>query len=127
MNRIITIIISVLIITIIGLSIAVSCQRESSKDKDAQIETLMHELNSMQSEFGRMKSDIENANRRIDDAIQIYAKGTHDAHTNHDERIEALSKIEASNDNEANDWLCEPVPSDVCLLFDEYTGPVHTD
>lgn len=116
-----------LLIIVTGLSIAVSCMNKENELKDAQIETLTHELNSMQSEFVRMKSDIENANRRIDAAIQIYAKGTHEAHTNHDERIEALSKIEASNDTEANDWLCEPVPSDVCLLFDEYTGPVHTD
>ncbi len=114
MNKAFIIATAILILVIIGLSMAVSCQ--ASRAKDAQIEALESELEKTRSEFMRMRSEIDEANRRIDEAVSVYAKGVRNAKEGHARRIEMLSEV----DGDARDWLCEPVPDDVCGMFDGY-------
>ena len=46
-----------------------------------------------------------------------------DAHKAHEDRMSEISRME--NAPETRDWMCEPVPDDVCMLFD--SGPLFAD
>ena len=85
----------------------------------AEIERAQAETEAMRAEIERVTAEIDAATKRLDAAVQHYTKGIEDAHKAHEDRMAALPEMAP----EAQDWLCEPVPDDVCLLFDEYTLP----
>ncbi len=104
-----------------------SCQREQIRERDAEIEDAQRQIDLLNAEMSNAAQRIDEASKRIDDAIQAYSQGMNHAYKNHETRMEAIAEIEADESSQANDWMCQPVPDDVCRMLDEYTGPMHTN
>lgn len=89
------------------------------RHQSAELERAHGETEALRSEMTRVTSEIDAATKRLDAAIQHYTKGIEDAHKDHENRMSEITRME--NAPETRDWMCEPVPDDVCLLFDSGT------
>lgn len=132
MNKIRMIIFAILAIAVAVMGLVLSGMRDMLNDKTreieearAQIDALNADIETTNAEMVRMKVEIETASRRIDAAITAMTKGERDARERHEMRMDEVTKMDARDD--VHDWLCEPVPDDVCMLFEGYAGPVSSD
>lgn len=132
MNKIRMIIFAILIIAVAVMGLVLSGMRDMLNDKTreiedarAQIDALNADIETTNAEMVRMKGEIEAASRRIDAAVTTMTKGERDARERHEMRMDEVTKMGARDD--VHDWLCEPVPDDVCMLFEGYAGPVSSD
>ena len=132
MNKIRMVIFAIVGLSILSMAVVIAGQHARLKDSAheietarAEIDTLNARIESTNADMLRMKSDIEAASKRLDAAISAMTKGERDARERHETRMDEVTKLDAQPD--AHDWLCEPVPDDVCMLFEDYTGPVLSD
>ena len=132
MNKIRMIIFAILAIAVAVMGLVLSGMRDMLNDKTREIEEARSQIDALNAniettnaEMVRMKGEIEAASRRIDAAITTMTKGERDARERHEMRMDEVTKMDARDD--VHDWLCEPVPDDVCMLFEGYAGPVSSD
>lgn len=120
LNHIKTIISALLVIVIVSLSIAISCQRERIQTLEANNDALNEKVQALQNEAAQLRERAkyeENERRRGDLSVLTMLKGVSLASTKHKERMEGLSKAEKEED-ELSEWLDCPVPKSVSSLFD---------
>ncbi|MCK9453339.1 MAG: hypothetical protein M0Q90_16700 [Bacteroidales bacterium] len=120
LNYIKTIISALLIIVIVSLSIAISCQRERIQALEANNLALSEKVQLLQDEAAQLRErekHEENERRRADLSVLTMLKGVALASAKHKERMEGLSKAEEEED-ELSEWLDCPIPKSVSSLFD---------
>ena len=93
------------------------------RHQSAELKRAHGETEALRAEMARVTSEIDAATKRLDAAIQHYTKGIEDAHKAHEDRMSEITRME--NAPETRDWMCEPVPDDVCMLFD--SGAMFAD
>lgn len=113
--------IMILAFVVCFLLFVTQCQRAQNTSLKEEIESEKQQIESLSSELIETKSQMESERRRIievaqrlDKAITEYTNGASIAHENHEIRMETLTEFE---DEETNEWLCEPVPDVVKRLF----------
>ena len=118
--------VSSFIYIVLGLVIAVllfvtQCQRSEIRLNNVEIERSGERIESLQTQLDEAVAQrdaerrrITEVARRLDDALTQFVNNSEVAHEDHEERMEELSNIE---NPEAVDWLCEPVPDDIRMLF----------
>lgn len=111
----------ILAFVICFLLFVTQCQRAQNTSLKEEIESSEQQIESLSSELFETKEQIESDRRRIieaaqrlDKAITEYTNGASNAHENHEIRMETLKGFD---DEETNEWLCEPVPDDIKRLF----------
>ncbi len=111
----------ILAFVICFLLFVTQCQRAQNTSLKEEIERSEEQIEELSSELFETKAQMESDRRRIieaaqrlDKAITEYTNGASNAHENHEIRMETLTEFE---DEETNEWLCEPVPDDIKRLF----------
>lgn len=59
---------------------------------------------------------IENAGKRLDDAMTMMLKGEQKAYEDHDKRMEKISMLDRTS-QDVHEWLYSSVPDDVCRML----------
>lgn len=90
----------------------ITAQKKSLEDANAQIEYLKHEM----IEASRR---IDEASRRIDNATTMIIEGERKAYEQHEKRHEQIIDIEQNGAAESIEWLHNPVPDDICRMFND--------
>lgn len=107
-----------LIVTVLIQSNRIDRQRAEIDARDREISDLRSEVDTTRARLIQMKAEIEAATKRIDAAITVMTKGEKDARQKHEMRLDEIFGMD--DDPDTHDWLCEPVPDDVCMLFKDY-------
>ena len=108
MNKIILIICGISIALSVVLAATVAGMRLA--DREHELDAAHTEIETLRAERARIAQAIE----RLNAAVDAMTKGERDARERHEQRMEAVQNTE---NPETRDWLCEPVPDDICLLF----------
>lgn len=110
MNKIILIICGISIALSVVLAATVAGMRNTLADREHELDAAHTEIETLRAERARIAQAIE----RLNVAVDAMTKGERDARERHEQRMEAVQNMETP---ETRDWLCEPVPDDICVLF----------
>lgn len=117
MNKFSVVVISVLIVLCSILCAVISSKNATIREKTASIETARKDAEMLNTDLVRIKSSIDEAVRRLDAIIENMAREERDARERHEAREVAICEMEREGTPEVRNWLDDPVPDDVRLLF----------
>lgn len=123
------------VLIVIGLSITISCQRETIQKTELKNDELRLNIQRCEDSLAAEKELLWFATTNIIDDRDIEAAAIDeiiDAKSGHVERLEAIERLDKAGDISNNRiWLNQRVPDDVCRVFNT-TSPsdgdsVHSD